>query len=46
MPTRILMASQLSDAVMDVARGILPPGYELIVARGEKPLWVVPELRG
>jgi len=32
MPTRILMASQLSDAVMDVAREILPPGYELIVA--------------
>jgi hypothetical protein len=33
MPTRILMASQLSDAVMDVAREILPPGYELIVAQ-------------
>ena len=32
MPTRILMASQLSDAVMDVAREILPPGYELILA--------------
>src|ERR1700730_13570531 len=32
MPTRILMASQLSDAVMDVAREILPSGYELIVA--------------
>src|SRR6202011_4109507 len=32
MPTRILMASQLSDAVMDVVREILPPGYELIVA--------------
>src|SRR5260370_38210155 len=31
MPTPILMASQLSDAVMDVAREILPPGYELIV---------------
>jgi pimeloyl-ACP methyl ester carboxylesterase len=32
MPTRILMASQLSAAVMDVAREILPPGYELVVA--------------
>jgi phosphoglycerate dehydrogenase-like enzyme len=102
MRTRILMASQLSDAVIGVAREILPPGYELIVAefdsagldvmieeppaaehklfglnnivrtphmagpswenwkqafrnsfdniqrvaRGEKPLWVIPELRG
>ena len=32
MPVRILMASQLSEAVMDVAREILPPGYELVVA--------------
>ena len=32
MPVRILMASQLSEAVMDVARKILPPGYELVVA--------------
>ena len=32
MRVRILMASQLSEAVMDVAREILPPGYELVVA--------------
>ena len=32
MPTRVLMASQFPDAVMDVAREIFPPGYELIVA--------------
>jgi phosphoglycerate dehydrogenase-like enzyme len=32
MPVRILMASQLFEAVMDVAREILPPGYELVVA--------------
>jgi phosphoglycerate dehydrogenase-like enzyme len=32
MPVRILMASQLSEAVTDVAREILPPGYELVVA--------------
>jgi hypothetical protein len=32
MPVRIAMASQLSEAVMDVAREMLPPGCELIVA--------------
>ena len=32
MPLRVLMASQLSDTVMDVAREMLPPGYELVVA--------------
>jgi len=31
MPLRVLMASQLSDTVMDVAREMLPPGYELVV---------------
>jgi hypothetical protein len=33
MPTRTRMASQLSDAAMEAARG-------------EGPLWVIPELRG
>jgi len=37
MPVRILMASQLSEAVMDVAREILPPGYELVVAEFDSP---------
>ena len=32
MPVQILMASHLSEAVMEVAREMLPPGYKLVVA--------------